>query len=148
TFTPEARAYGVEPSRGLLLVGLPGTGKDLTKKIAASILGRPLLDLDLAAVMGEGGGVIGSAAASSRRALAIATALKGVLGLGEFEKAVGGLASSNRTDGGETARTIGYLLSWMAEQQDVFVVATANDVRQLAPELLRQGRFSHLVFVD
>jgi hypothetical protein len=65
-------------------VGLPGTGKDLTKKIAASILGRPLLDLDFGAVMGEGGGVIGSAAMSIKRALAIATTLKGILGISEF----------------------------------------------------------------
>ncbi len=84
TFTPAARAYGVEPMKGILLVGLPGTGKDLTKKIAASLLGRPLLDLDFGAVMGEGGGVIGSAAMSVKRALAIATTLKGILGISEF----------------------------------------------------------------
>jgi hypothetical protein len=148
TFTPAARSYGVEPMKGLLLVGLPGTGKDLTKKIAASLLGRPLLDLDFGAVMGEGGGVIGSAAASIRRALAIASTLKGILGMSEFEKAVSGLQSSDRSDGGETARTIATLLNWMQEQQDVFVIATANDVRQLAPEQLRQGRFSQVVFVD
>jgi hypothetical protein len=148
TFTPAARAYGVEPMKGLLLVGLPGTGKDLTKKIAASILGRPLLDLDFGAVMGEGGGVIGSAAMSIKRALAIATTLKGILGISEFEKAVGGLQSSARSDAGETARTIAHLLNWMQEQQEVFVIGTANDVRQLAPEQLRQGRFSQLVFVD
>jgi SpoVK/Ycf46/Vps4 family AAA+-type ATPase len=98
--------------------------------------------------MGEGGGVIGAAATSIRRALAIATTLKGVLGVSEFEKGVGGLQSSARSDAGETARTIGYLLNWMAEQQDVFVFATANDVRQLAPEQIRQGRFSQVVFVD
>jgi hypothetical protein len=148
TFTPAARAFGVEPMKGVLLVGLPGTGKDLTKKIAASILGRPLLDLDFGAVMGEGGGVIGSAALSVKRALQIATTLKGILGISEFEKAVGGLQSSNRSDGGETARTIAHLLNWMQEQQDVFVIGTANDVRQLAPEQLRQGRFSQVVFVD
>jgi hypothetical protein len=148
TFTPAARAYGVEPSKGVLLVGLPGCGKDLAKKIAAGIFGRPLLDLDMAAVMGEGGGVIGSAALSIRRALAIATTLKAVLGLSEFEKGVGGLQSSSRSDGGETARTIGSLLAWMAEQQEVFVFATANDVRGLAPEQIRQGRFSQIVFVD
>jgi SpoVK/Ycf46/Vps4 family AAA+-type ATPase len=112
------------------------------------VLGRPLLDLDFGAVMGEGGGVIGSAAMSIRRALSIATTLKGILGASEFEKAVGGLQSSARTDGGETARTIGYLLNWMSEQQDVFVFATANDVRQLAPEQIRQGRFGQVVFVD
>jgi SpoVK/Ycf46/Vps4 family AAA+-type ATPase len=129
-------------------VGLPGCGKDLAKKIAAGIFGRPLLDLDMGAVMGEGGGVIGSAAMSIKRALAIATTLKAVLGLSEFEKGVGGLQSSARSDGGETARTIGALLNWMAEQQDVFVFATANDVRQLAPEQIRQGRFGQIVFVD
>ena len=148
TFTPAAREFGVEPMKGLLLVGLPGTGKDLVKRIAASILGRPLLDLDFGAVMGEGGGVIGSAAMSIKRALAIATTLKGILGISEFEKAVGGLQSSNRSDGGETARTIAHLLNWMQEQQDVFVVGTANDVRQLAPEQIRQGRFGQVVFVD
>jgi hypothetical protein len=148
TFTPAARAYGVEPMKGLLLVGLPGTGKDLTKKIAAGILGRPLLDLDFGAVMGEGGGVIGSAAMSIKRALAIATTLKGILGISEFEKAVGGLQSSARSDAGETARTIAHLLNWMADQQEVFVIGTANDVRQLAPEQIRQGRFSQVVFVD
>jgi hypothetical protein len=148
TFTPAARAYGVEPMKGILLVGLPGTGKDLTKKIASSILGRPLLDLDFGAVMGEGGGVIGSAAMSIKRALAIATTLKGILGMSEFEKAVGGLQSSARSDGGETARTIAHLLNWMQEQHEVFVVGTANDVRQLAPEQIRQGRFSQVVFVD
>src|SRR5206468_2149939 len=83
-------------------------------------------------VMGEGGGVIGSAAMSVKRALAIATTLKAVLGLSEFEKGVGGLESSGRSDAGATARTIGFLLTWMAEQQDVFVFATANDVRQRA----------------
>ena len=61
---------------------------------------------------------------------------------------MGGLASSARSDAGETARTIAYLLNWMQEQQDVFIVATANDVRQLAPEQIRQGRFSVVVFVD
>ena len=59
-----------------------------------------------------------------------------------------GLQSSARSDAGETARTIGALLNWMAEQQEVFVFATANDVRQLAPEQIRQGRFSQVVFVD
>ncbi|MGI8567324.1 MAG: AAA family ATPase [Pyrinomonadaceae bacterium] len=148
TFTPAAREYGVEPMKGLLLVGLPGTGKDLTKKIASSLLGKSLLDLDFGSVMGEGGGVIGSSAMTIKRALSIATTLKGILGISEFEKAVGGLESSSKTDGGETARTIAYLLNWMQEQSDVFVIGTANDVRQLAPEQIRQGRFSHLVFVD
>jgi ATPase family associated with various cellular activities (AAA) len=148
TFTPAARAYGVEPMKGLLMVGLPGCGKDLTKKIASSVLGKSLLDLDFGSVMGEGGGIIGSSAMTIKRALSIATTLKGILGISEFEKAVGGLESSSRTDGGETARTIAYLLNWMQEQSDVFVIGTANDVRGLAAEQTRQGRFSHIVFVD
>ena len=148
TFTPAARAFGVEPLKGLLMVGLPGCGKDLTKKIASSVLGKSLLDLDFGSVMGEGGGIIGSSAMTIKRALGIATTLKGILGISEFEKAVGGLESSSRTDGGETARTIAYLLNWMQEQSDVFVIGTANDVRGLAAEQTRQGRFSHIVFVD
>jgi hypothetical protein len=76
TFTPAARAYGVEPMTGLLMVGLPGCGKDLTKKIASSVLGKSLLDLDFGSVMGEGGGVIGSSAITIKRALSIATTLK------------------------------------------------------------------------
>jgi SpoVK/Ycf46/Vps4 family AAA+-type ATPase len=134
--------------KGLLMVGLPGCGKDLTKKIASSVLGKSLLDLDFGSVMGEGGGVIGSSAMTIKRALSIATTLKGILGISEFEKAVGGLESSAKTDGGETARTIAYLLNWMQEQSDVFVIGTANDVRGLAAEQTRQGRFSHIVFVD
>ncbi len=148
TFTPAARAFGVEPMKGLLMVGLPGCGKDLTKKIASSVLGKSLLDLDFGSVMGEGGGVIGSSAITIKRALSIATTLKGILGISEFEKAVGGLDSSAKTDGGETARTIAFLLNWMQEQSDVFVIGTANDVRGLAAEQTRQGRFSHIVFVD
>ena len=148
TFTPRARQFGVEPAKGMLLVGLPGCGKDLAKRIASSIMGRSLLDLDMGAVMGEGGGVIGSGAMSIKRALSIATTIKGILGISEFEKAVGGLASSSKTDGGETARTIGYLLNWMQDQRDVYVFATANDVRELAAEQTRQGRFSQIVFVD
>ena len=94
TFSPEARAFGVEEAKGLLLVGLPGCGKDTIKKAASSVLGRALLDLDLGAVMSEGGGLIGSAGLSIKRALQIATTTKCVLGLGEYEKAVGGMQSS------------------------------------------------------
>lgn len=148
TFSPRARALGVEPAKGMLLVGLPGCGKDLAKRIASSLMGRSLLDLDMGSVMGEGGGVIGSAAMTIKRALSIATTVQGILGISEFEKAVGGLASSSRTDGGETARTIGYLLNWMQDQSGVYVFATANDISGLAAEQTRQGRFSQIVFVD
>ncbi|MCA1593078.1 MAG: AAA family ATPase [Acidobacteria bacterium] len=147
TFTPAAKEFGIEPHKGFLLIGPPGCGKDYLKRIISGLVNRALLDMDMGAVMGEGGGIVGQAAMSIRRALKIATALEPVLGLSEFEKAVGGLASSNKSDGGETARTIGMLLNWMAEQDSCMVVATANDVRQLAPEQIREGRFGAKVWV-
>lgn len=148
TFSPRAKARRVEPCKGILLVGLPGCGKDLCKRVASSITNRALLDLDFGSIMGEGGGVIGSSAMSIKRALSIAGTIKGILGISEFEKAVSGMKSSNKTDGGETARTISYLLNWMQDNQDVLVFATANDVRELESEQFRIGRFSYIHFVD
>jgi SpoVK/Ycf46/Vps4 family AAA+-type ATPase len=148
TFSPQARLRHVEPCKGILLVGLPGCGKDLCKRVASSITNRALLDLDFGSIMGEGGGVIGSSAMSIKRALSIAGTIKGILGISEFEKAVSGMKSSNRTDGGETARTISYLLNWMQDNRDVLVFATANDVRELESEQFRIGRFSYIHFVD
>ncbi len=148
TFSPQAKARHVEPCKGILLVGLPGCGKDLCKKVASSITNRALLDLDFGSIMGEGGGVIGSSAMSIKRALNIAGTIKGILGISEFEKAVSGMKSSNKTDGGETARTISYLLNWMQDNRDVLVFATANDVRELESEQFRIGRFSYIHFVD
>ncbi len=149
TFSPQARARHVEPCKGILLVGLPGCGKDLCKRVASSITNRALLDLDFGSIMGEGGGVIGSSAMSIKRALNIAGTIKGILGISEFEKALSGMKSSNKTDGGETARTISYLLNWMQEgNRDVLVFATANDVRELESEQFRIGRFDHIHFVD
>ena len=148
TFSPEAKARHVEPCKGILLVGLPGCGKDLSKRVASSITNRALLDLDFGSIMGEGGGVIGQSAISIKRALSIATTVKGILGISEFEKAVSGMKSSNKTDGGETARTISYLLNWMQDNRDVLVFATANDVRDLESEQFRIGRFSYIHFVD
>jgi SpoVK/Ycf46/Vps4 family AAA+-type ATPase len=115
TFTADARAFGVDEAKGLLLVGLPGCGKDTIKKAASALLGRALLDLDLGAVMGEGGGLIGSAELSIKRGLQIATTAKCILGLGEYDKAVGGMRSSARTDGGATSRVVGTLLNWLSD---------------------------------
>lgn len=148
TFSPQAKARHVEPCKGILLVGLPGCGKDLCKRVASSITNRALLDLDFGSIMGEGGGVIGSSAMSIKRALSIAGTIKGILGISEFEKAVSGMKSSGKTDGGETARTISYLLNWMQDNKDVLVFATANDVRDLESEQFRIGRFSYIHFVD
>lgn len=146
--TPAARAFGIAPPKGFLLFGLPGCGKDHFTTILSGILGRALFRLDMGAVIGGRDGTLGSSANEIRRACAMAEVCHAILVIGEFEKAVGGLQSSNRTDGGEVARTIAWLLNWMNDQERAFVVATANDVSQLAPEQVRQGRFGRLVFVD
>lgn len=146
--TPEARAFGIRAPKGFLLFGLPGCGKDHFTTILSSILGRALFRLDMGAVIGGRDGTLGSSANEIRRACQMAEVCHAILVISEFEKAVGGLQSSNRTDGGEVARTIAWLLNWMNDQDRAFVVATANDVSQLAPEQVRQGRFGRLVFVD
>lgn len=146
--TAEARAFGIRPLKGFLLVGLPGCGKDHFTTILSSKLGRALLRCDMGSVIGGTSGTLGSSLTELKRAVAIAEVCNGILVFSEFEKAVGGLASSNRTDGGEVARTIAFLLNWMNDQERVFVCATANDISQLAPEQIRRGRFGTTVFVD
>jgi hypothetical protein len=107
TFSPEARAFGVEEAKGLLLVGLSGCGKDTIKKAASSVLGRALLDLDLGAVMGEGGGLIGSAELSIKRALQIAPRRSASWGWASTKKR---LAACNR----RRARTVARPAAWSA----------------------------------
>jgi hypothetical protein len=146
--TAEARAFGIKPLKGFLLVGLPGCGKDHFLTVLSSMLGRALLRCDMGSVIGGANGTLGSSLTEIKRAIAIAEVCNAILAFSEFEKAVGGLASSNRTDGGEVARTIAWLLNWMNDQERIFVCATANDISQLAPEQIRQGRFGTTVFVD
>jgi len=144
-FDPDASRYGLPPPRGVLLVGVQGCGKSLAAKAAAARLGVPILRLDLPRVLG------GSAAAEERlaRALEAAEALAPVaLWVDEIEK---GFAGSSPADGGDprAARLLGAFSTWLQERKGpVFVVATANDVSRLPPELLRRGRFDELFFVD
>jgi AAA+ superfamily predicted ATPase len=144
-FDPDARRWGLPPPRGVLLVGVQGCGKSLTAKAAAARLGVPVLRLDLPRVMGSGPG----AEESLHRALEAAEALAPVaLWVDEIEK---GFAGSAPGDGGDprAARLLGAFSTWLQERQGaVFVVATANDVSRLPPELLRRGRFDELFFVD
>jgi hypothetical protein len=143
-FDPDASRFGLPPPRGVLLVGIQGCGKSLAAKAAAASLGVPILRLDLPRVLGNTG-----AEESLHRALEAAEALAPVaLWVDEIEK---GFAGSSPADGADprAARLLGAFSTWLQERRGpVFVVATANDVSRLPPELLRRGRFDELFFVD
>jgi hypothetical protein len=143
-FDPDASRYGLPPPRGVLLVGVQGCGKSLAAKAAAARLGVPILRLDLPRVLGAS-----AAEESLHRALEAAEALAPVaLWVDEIEK---GFAGSTAHDGADprAARLLGAFSTWLQERKGpVFVVATANDVSRLPPELLRRGRFDELFFVD
>lgn len=146
-FTQRAVDYGLPPAKGLLIIGIAGTGKSLTAKVTARVFGVPLLKLDAGRLYG---GLVGQSEANLRSVIQTAEAIAPCcLWLDELEKGLAGSKSSGSTDGGTSARVLGSLLSWMQEKTaPVFVVATANDVSQLPPELLRAGRWDALFFVD
>lgn len=147
-FTKRARDYGLPVPKGMLVLGVPGTGKSLTAKATASVFGIPLLKLDTGKLFG---GLVGQSEANLRSVIQTAEAISPcVLWIDEIEKGFGGVASSGgSTDGGTSARVFGTMLNWLQEKTSpVFVVATANDVSRLPPELLRKGRWDELWFVD
>jgi len=141
-FGPEAIEFGLPAPRGLLLLGVQGCGKSLSAKAVAREWQFPLLRLDLAAVFS---GTSTNPEAAIREAVAVAESIApAVLWIDEIEK---GFATSETDSHG--VRVLGSFLTWMAEKTaPVFVVATANDVAALPPELLRRGRFDELFFVD
>jgi len=146
-FTQTAVEYGLPAPKGLLILGISGTGKSLTAKATAKVFGVPLLRLDAGRIFA---GLVGQSESNLRAVIQTAEAIAPcVLWIDELEKGFSGSKSSNATDGGTSARVFGSFLSWMQEKTSpVFVVATANDVSQLPPELLRKGRFDELWFVD
>jgi AAA+ superfamily predicted ATPase len=146
-FGQEAKAYGLPAPKGLLIVGIPGTGKSLTAKATASVFQRPLLKLDAGRLFA---GLVGQSESNLRTVISTVEAIAPcVLWIDELEKGFSGSRSSGATDGGTSARVFGSFLSWLQDRKaPVFVVATANDVTQLPPELLRKGRFDELFFVD
>jgi len=146
-FSASAKAYGMPAPKGLLIVGIPGTGKSLTAKATAGAFGLPLLRLDMGCVFG---GIVGQSEANLRSVIQTAEAIAPcVLWIDEIEKGFSGSKSSGSTDGGTSSRVFGSFLSWMQEKEKpVFVVATANDVSKLPPEFLRKGRFDEMFFVD
>jgi SpoVK/Ycf46/Vps4 family AAA+-type ATPase len=144
-FSDEAQEYGVEPLRGVLLTGVPGTGKSLLAKGIADEWKLPLLRLDVGRVMT---GLVGGSEQRMREAIQTAEAVAPcVLWIDEIEKALSGTGSSNFSDGGTLSRVFGTLLTGMQEgMKGITVVATANDISKLPPELIR--RFNEVFFVD
>ncbi len=146
-FGQKAREYGLPVPKGMLIIGVPGTGKSLTAKATAAVFGRPLLKLDAGRLFGS---LVGQSEGNLRSAIQTAEAIAPcVLWIDELEKAFAGSKSSGSSDGGTGARVFGSFLSWLQEKTSpVFVIATANDVTQLPPELLRKGRWDELFFTD
>ena len=143
-FSEEARRFGLPLPRGVLLVGPQGTGKSLTAKAIARSWSMPLLRLDVGRLFA---GLVGASEARTRDMIQLAEAMAPcVLWIDEIEKGFGG---DGRSDGGTSQRVLANVLTWMAEKSSpVFVVATANGVDQLPPELLRKGRFDEIFLLD
>ena len=141
-FGDEARQFGLPVPRGLLLLGVQGCGKSLSAKAVAREWSFPLLRLDLASAFGS---ATQSPEMAMQEAIQVAESLApAVLWIDEIEK---GFAASAADP--SASRVFGSFLTWLSEKRTpVFVVATANDVAQLPPELLRRGRFDELFFVD
>ena len=143
----EARRFGIETPKGMMIVGMPGCGKSLTAKATSALFGLPLLRLDVGALMGR---YVGDSEENMRKALRLAeTVSPCVLWVDEIEKAFTGIGGSNSGGSEITSRLFGYFLTWMQEKtKPVFVVATANDISVLPPELLRRGRFDETFYVN
>jgi SpoVK/Ycf46/Vps4 family AAA+-type ATPase len=145
-FSEEAKKFGVETPKGVMLVGIQGCGKSHMAKAIASTLSLPLVRFDVAKVFSK---TVGSSEENIRTVISLIEAVSPcVLMIDEIEKGLAGIQSSNQSDGGTTARVVGTLLSWLNDKTSpVFIVATANNIQQLPPELQRKGRFDELFFV-
>ncbi len=146
-FTQKARDFGLPVPKGILLIGIPGCGKSLTAKAVAALWQMPLLRLDVGKVFS---GLVGSSEENIRKVISTAEAVApAILWLDELEKGFSGVQSSGQSDAGTTARVFGSFITWLQEKESaVFVIATANDVSMMPPELLRKGRFDEIFFVD
>ena len=139
-----AQEHGVDMPKGVLIAGIPGCGKSLAAKVTAAMFRVPLLRLDMGRILGM---YVGESERNMRAAIALAEAISPcVLWVDELEKA---FAGANGTGHEVTVRLLGTLLTWLQEKSSpVFVVATANDISMLPPELLRKGRFDEIFYVD
>lgn len=145
SWSEKAKEYCIPAPKGVLITGVPGCGKSLTAKAMSAIWQLPLLRLDLGKIFS---GLVGSSEENMRRAIATAEAVApSILWVDEIEKGLSGVNSGN--DSGVSSRIFGQFLTWMQEKEaPVFVIATANNINNLPPELLRKGRFDEIFFVD
>ncbi|MFC0187116.1 AAA family ATPase [Fictibacillus aquaticus] len=140
-----ASKYGLSAPKGVLITGVPGCGKSLISKAISSMWHLPLLRLDIGKIFS---GIVGSSEENMREAIKTAEALApAILWIDEIEKGFSGLGSNG--DSGTSARIFGQFLTWMQEKSSpVFVIATANNIQSLPPEMMRKGRFDEIFFVD
>lgn len=146
-FTEEAKKYGIPTPKGILLVGIQGTGKSLSAKTIAYEWRLPLLRLDAGRLFG---GIVGESESRVRQMIQVSEALAPcVLWMDEIDKAFGNISSGFDGDSGTSRRVFGSLITWMQEKTvPVFMVATANNVQILPAELLRKGRFDEIFFLN
>jgi SpoVK/Ycf46/Vps4 family AAA+-type ATPase len=146
-FTEEAREYGLPSPKGILMVGIQGTGKSLSAKATASLWRLPMLRLDVGRLMG---GLVGESEAKTREMIRVAEAMAPcVLFIDELDKGFAGMGSGYVGDSGTSARVFATILTWMEEKTEpVFIAATANSIETLPPEILRKGRFDEIFFID
>lgn len=142
----EAKSYGLQPPKGVLIIGVQGCGKSLIAKTISKQWGLPLLKLDPGVLYNK---YLGESEANLRHALSLAESIAPVvLWIDEIEKGFS-YSANGEADGGVSNRIMGTFLSWLQDKKEsVFIVATSNDISQLPPELLRKGRFDEIFFVD
>lgn len=145
SFTDKAREFGIPTPKGILLLGVQGCGKSLTAKAIAATWKLPMLKLDVGRIFGS---LVGQSEENIRKAISTAESVAPcILWADELEKGFAGTGSAG--DSGTTARVFATFLTWMQEKTaPVFLIATANDVSALPPELLRKGRFDEIFFID
>ncbi len=142
----KVESLGLDVPRGLMLIGVPGSGKSLCCKALAGIWNLPLLRMDVGRVFGS---TVGESEKNIRRCIQLAEAVSPcILWIDEIDKAFGGV-SGFQGDSGTQLRVFGTFITWLQEKQkSVFVIATANDPKNLPPELWRKGRYDEVFFVD
>jgi SpoVK/Ycf46/Vps4 family AAA+-type ATPase len=147
SFTDKAKEFGIPAPKGILLLGVQGCGKSLLAKAVAAEWNLPMLKLDVGRIFGS---LVGQSEENIRKAIKVAESVAPcILWADELEKGFAGVSGSGAGDSGTTARVFATFLTWMQEKTaPVFLLATANDVSKLPPEMLRKGRFDEIFFVD